>query len=146
MSPAELVLAWETMIKRLARNLFFCLALSPKLPSVNSLTGGTSTDLDGYVTVGKETPIEVTFKHNATDAWLTFILDAGTDVEDVPFIVRPDDYATTTNEKVCRLKSVNKGGNEYVYNVTTQDFHAVILTGSGGSIQHSINETGITIS
>lgn len=42
-------------------------------------------------------------------------LTAGTDTENAPWVVRPDDYAGTTNEKVWKLTNVLPGGGKRAY-------------------------------
>lgn len=70
------------------------------------LTGGGATKLDGIVTVGVALS-PVPFVQFAIGAVFRFyILRAGTDAEASPNIIRPDDYAGGTNEKVWELVSV----------------------------------------
>jgi hypothetical protein len=75
------------------------------LPTVTSLTGGTSADLDAVptvaVTVGKV--IGIIDADASPDALRVYRLEAGTTAESSPDVIRPDDYATTTNEKVWKL-------------------------------------------
>lgn len=67
-----------------------------------ALTGGTSTKLDSVLTpdlaVGS---LQQVFC--ADDTILTYRLDSGTSATDAPWIVRPQDYATTTNEQFWTL-------------------------------------------
>ena len=71
-------------------------------------TGGGPSNLDGTTTVGVTTPAIYSFKHS-TSGWRRYILRAGTDAESAPVagvaptIIRPDDYAASTNEKVFEL-------------------------------------------
>lgn len=74
------------------------------LYEVTDLTGGGSTKLDGVATAALSVPRVVSFVKPGTGL-LVFELGVGTDTEDVGSgIVRPDDYATSTNEKVWRQK------------------------------------------
>ncbi len=68
------------------------------LPDVVGLTGGGSTKLDGIPTEDIDVPVIVTIYVSAElQHWR---LAAGTDAEASPSIIRPDDYAADTNEKV----------------------------------------------
>lgn len=66
---------------------------------ITGLTGGTATDLDSITTTSITVPYPVLILRIGNgEIW---ILESGTDAEDsANGIVRPDDYATTTNEKV----------------------------------------------
>lgn len=68
---------------------------------ITGLTGGTSVDLDSIETVGVSVPFGAIINPGATGAQL-WNLEAGTDAEDGVGVVRPDDYAATTNEKVWK--------------------------------------------
>jgi hypothetical protein len=68
---------------------------------ITGLTGGTATDLDSIETVGITVPYTVMILRNGAVEFFTLV--EGTDAEDeAGGIVRPDDYATTTNEKVWK--------------------------------------------
>lgn len=77
------------------------------LPDVVGMTGGGSTKLDGYVTSGVTVGLVVCFvdANGGTPLWRAYQLTAGTTAESSPNVIRPDDYATTTNEKVWKLVS-----------------------------------------
>lgn len=77
------------------------------LPDVVGMTGGGSTKLDGYVTAGVTVGLVVSFvdANGGTPLWRAYQLTAGTTAEASPNVIRPDDYATTTNEKVWVLVS-----------------------------------------
>lgn len=71
-------------------------------PDITGLTGGTATDLDVIATTGLTVATTIVMIVNASvpEFWR---LVSGTDAEDTAGgIVRPDDYATTTNEKVWK--------------------------------------------
>lgn len=72
-------------------------------PGITNLTGGAASDLDGIATVGVATGLvqEVLLASGPTLS--KYALVAGTDAENAPSIVRPDDYAPTTNEKVWKV-------------------------------------------
>jgi hypothetical protein len=80
-------------------------------PTITSLTGGTAADLDSLITttqtVGKS--IEILDTDATPDTVRRYILTAGTTAESAPDVIRPDDYATTTNEKVWILQSYGAG-------------------------------------
>jgi hypothetical protein len=97
-----------------AANLFF----DQNRHAITNETGGTSADLDGIITAGGAAAAGtlVTIEA-ATDTIGFWRLEAGTDAEDVAAgIVRPDDYASSTNEFVWKLKTltVNKTTTELV--------------------------------
>lgn len=69
-------------------------------PAITGLTGGGATKLDGLVTDGKADLFVVLRISSEIQDW---ILTAGTTAEDADNgIVRPDDYAATTNEQVWK--------------------------------------------
>lgn len=74
------------------------------ISTATDYTGGGATRLDGEATVDVSVPTIYKFKHFAL-GWKEYLLRAGTDLESSPDIIRPDDYATTTNEKVFELVS-----------------------------------------
>jgi hypothetical protein len=80
-------------------------------PTITSLTGGTASDLDSLITttqaVGKS--IEILDTDATPDTVRRYILTAGTTAESAPDVIRPDDYAATTNEKVWVLQSYGAG-------------------------------------
>jgi hypothetical protein len=65
---------------------------------ITGLTGGTATDLDGIVTLGATVPQVVMLVIGG--AAKLYRLAAGTTAEASPGIIRPDDYASSTNEKI----------------------------------------------
>ena len=72
------------------------------LHSVTQLTGGDPTDLDGQVTAGISTGQAVLLTLDGQP--YVYRLNSGTTAESIPLIVRPDDYAASTNEKVWTLQ------------------------------------------
>jgi len=67
-------------------------------PAITGLTGGGATKLDGLTTAGKANLLVILHISSEMQDWL---LLTGTDAEDsANGIVRPDDYATTTNEQI----------------------------------------------
>lgn len=91
------------------------------LPSASSLTGGTSADLDSIPTVSLTAghTIGLYDTDPATDVVRFYRLTAGTDAESAPDVIRPDDYATTTNEKVWKLLPLASTGINAVVDDTT---------------------------
>lgn len=70
---------------------------------ITSRTGGTASSLDGVVTVGGAISVDTVYiiDNNGFEDW-QFV--AGTDAEDGTTVVRPDDYAVSTNEFVWKRK------------------------------------------
>lgn len=62
-------------------------------------TGGASSALDAITTTDKSVGFYLKFVHS-TDGPRAYQLTSGTTAESSPDVIRPDDYATTTNEKV----------------------------------------------
>lgn len=78
------------------------------LPTVTSQIGGTSADLDSVPTVSVAVGKVVLFKDgDSSDLLRVYQLTAGTDAESAPTVIRPDDYATTTNEKVWKQRQID---------------------------------------
>jgi hypothetical protein len=72
------------------------------IPAITGLTGGGATKLDGLVTDGKSDLLVILHISSELQDWL---LVAGTDAEDAANgLVRPDDYAASTNEQVWKRK------------------------------------------
>lgn len=72
-------------------------------PAIIGLTGGGLTNLDGIATVSKAVGSLQILTRQVSGAWTasTWKLIAGTTAEDEEGgVIRPDDYAVTTNEKV----------------------------------------------
>jgi hypothetical protein len=104
----------------------------------SSLTGGTSTDLDSLPTTAL--PIGVlaaVLDEDGADTLRFYRLDSSTAAEASPNTIRPDDYATTTNERVWRLVASNALG---LATELTIDTGAVTLSGSHGI--HTIDTEG----
>jgi len=92
------------------------------LPTVSSKTGGTAADLDALITAGVTVGKSVQFvDEDAVPALLRqYKLYAGTDAEDSPTVIRPDDYDGATNAKVWKLLEVQDGISEIVEDSTPQ--------------------------
>lgn len=75
---------------------------------LDALVGGDSTDLDSIptTTATLEELYSLVDESGDNPVYRVYRLEAGTDATDAPNIVRPDDYATTTNEKVFRLVNI----------------------------------------
>lgn len=67
--------------------------------TVTGYTGGGSTNLDGIATVALSPILLYAFVHSS-DGLRHYTLTAGTTAESSPDVIRPDDYAGGTNEKV----------------------------------------------
>lgn len=70
---------------------------------LTALTGGGTTSLDGITTVGLAVSPVPLRQFVIADIFYLYELSAGTDAESSPTIIRPDDYAGGTNQKVWRL-------------------------------------------
>jgi len=77
--------------------------------SITGLTGGGATNLDGIATVSATVGWLVVVKLSDT-TWSKYRLVTGTDAESSPNVIRPDDYAATTNEKVWKLQTLSTAG------------------------------------
>lgn len=72
--------------------------------ATTALTGGGAGKLDGIVTVGVTVGV-ISIVHAGT-TFAFYELVAGTDAESSPDVIRPDDYAATTNEKVWKKRGL----------------------------------------
>jgi hypothetical protein len=118
--------------------------------AVTALTGG-GTALDGIVTGTMSSPTVRTNSLVAFDVSGTlyfYRLETGTDAESSPDVIRPDDYASSTNERVWKLQSVSTAkassyeaisfstaGNTDVTpgaNSSSHSVAATVLAGAGG--------------
>lgn len=68
------------------------------------VTGGGSTNIDGLVTTGRT--VGQIIAYTTTTFTTLYQLKSGTDAENAPSIIRPDDYAASTNEKVWKRLDV----------------------------------------
>jgi hypothetical protein len=74
------------------------------LLTTTGLTGGGANALDSFPTVDLNTGVRAMYV-NGTNVSL-YALFAGTDAESSPNVIRPDDYAASTNEKVWKKLTV----------------------------------------
>jgi hypothetical protein len=72
---------------------------------ITDLTGGSANDLDSIATASGATAAGTTIAVHINQSVYIYELVSGTDAEDSPNIIRPDDYAGTTNEYVWKLRS-----------------------------------------
>lgn len=77
-----------------------------QLTKITGLTGGGAGNLDGIATVGYAVGLRAIFWNEASDEVSFYRLAAGTTAESSPSIIRPDDYAGTTNEKIWKKQTV----------------------------------------
>ncbi len=81
------------------------------IPEVTSQIGGTSADLDNIITTTRAVGEIVAFVDADTSNQLRFYqLTSGTDAESAPDVIRPDDYASSTNQKVWKLRTAGSSG------------------------------------
>lgn len=71
--------------------------------AVTGLTGGTSSDLDGIVTAGGAAAVGWMVAVEIGDVVSLYELRSGTTAESSPDVIRPDDYAASTNEVYWQL-------------------------------------------
>ena len=72
---------------------------------ITGLTGGTATDLDSIATTALTAGTAVVMCYITGQGVSFYALVSGTDAESSPNIIRPDDYAATTNEKVWKWEN-----------------------------------------
>jgi len=90
------------------------------LADVNSLTGGTSSDLDSVATVSRELGEAVAFfDGDSSDVFRVYELVSSTDAENEPDTIRPDDYDAATNARVWKLRNSSAGGASLPVDDTT---------------------------
>ncbi len=81
------------------------------LPAVVGVTGGGSTKLDGVATTALAAATAVAFIDDSSSNILRlYELVTGTDAESAPDVVRPDDYNSSTNAKVWKLRTAAASG------------------------------------
>ncbi len=80
---------------------------------ITGLTGGGATNLDGIDT--EEMDVGLIVAVTLTAVTSLYRLTAGTTAEDSPIVVRPDDYAGGTNEKVWVLLGFTSYSLEVLY-------------------------------
>ena len=71
-------------------------------PDITGLTGGGAINLDGIPTTGLAIGTMVVV-YDGSETRI-YRLTAGTDAESSPIVIRPDDYAAGTNEKVWKAR------------------------------------------
>ena len=108
--------------------------------AVTALTGG-GTALDGIITAGGAVATGV--RADVTIGTLAYLyqLQAGTDAESSPSIIRPDDYAASTNERVWKLLTINVDGafTREAFTITAAGNTDVTMP--AGSVHHSCTVT-----
>lgn len=99
-------------------------------------SGGAGTSimqahrLDAIATVALTVGLIVFFAKG--QGLLFYQLTAGTDAENSPFVVRPDDYNGTTNQKVWKLLQF-QAQQFLLYNPDQNKFHPITVGGSSGA-------------
>lgn len=91
---------WRAVDANEVKNEFNTLesSVSPFTKVYTGLVGGGNNNLDGLITSSLSTPrLALALINNSLSFW---VLVAGTQVEDGVNVIRPDDYADATNEKV----------------------------------------------
>ena len=75
--------------------------------AITGLTGGGGTKLDGLATAGGAAAAGWVVEVQLNAFALHYQLVTGTDAEDSPYIIRPDDYDGATNTVVWKLRAPN---------------------------------------
>jgi len=92
----------------------------------------TIPDLKAIGTVSLSLNNYLLFRNiNQSNSLNVYKLEAGADIESLPETVRPDDYATGTNEKVWRLASTGGGGGDVTKVGTPLNNQVGVWTGDG---------------
>tara|TARA_Y100000593_G_scaffold9523_1_gene17311 strand:- start:312 stop:1526 length:1215 start_codon:yes stop_codon:yes gene_type:complete len=79
------------------------------LSTVSSQVGGTSADLDSVITTTRVVGDVVSFvDSDSSDQFRVYRLSSGTDAESAPEIIRPDDYASGSNEKIWKALDLSQ--------------------------------------
>lgn len=113
--------------------------------SITGLTGGGATNLDGIATVSAT--VGWLLALNTGSGVVLYRLKSGTTAESSPTYIRPDDYATTTNEKYWELQtfstlgffttetvaSFSSAGNSDVTLPSNGVHHVAFITASTGA-------------
>jgi len=108
--------------------------------AVTGLTGGTSSDLDGIATASGAATVGWMVAIEIGDKVSFYELRSGTTAESSPDVIRPDDYAASTNEVFWQLLStdsnidhsevlttITAGGNQNV-DIDVYSIHTVCAT------------------
>jgi hypothetical protein len=111
---------------------------------ITGLTGGTASDLDSIATAAGAISAGTCVAIFVAKSFPVYRLRAGTDAEASPNIIRPDDYAGTTNEFVWELQTprtryADGVGAGTAYTVTNS--YARVTFGTT-SLQASLPEAG----
>ncbi len=108
--------------------------------AVVGMTGGGDTKLDGLLTPELPLNTAVAFVDAASSNTLRiYELVAGTDAESAPAVIRPDDYAGGTNERVWKLRyaatDVSALGDTIALKANTIQYQPTMvgLTGGGST-------------
>lgn len=91
--------------------------LRPQVLALAGLTGGGTTKLDGVVSLGA--PVGLVLRIAISGKSFVYELKSGTTAESSPTIIRPDDYATTTNERYWQLIAPANAQSTLTYAATT---------------------------
>lgn len=89
-SPASDTTNWQTVIQS-------------DLPQFTLPAIDTEAELRAITTASQSLGIAIGYKEQTTNVFRFYELRAGTDADDSPNIIRPNDYAASTNERVWEL-------------------------------------------
>jgi hypothetical protein len=111
--------------------------------AVTALTGG-GTALDGLATGTTALPTIATNSLVAFDVsgvLYFYRLETGTDAESSPDVIRPDDYASSTNERVWKLQSISAASASSYEAVSFSAAGNTDITPGANSATHSVLAT-----
>jgi len=115
-------------------------------PTITGLTGGGATKLDSIPTADEAIGGMFSFiDETGTPILRAYRLEAGTAATSSPTVIRPTDYAATTNEKIFRLTTVSS--NVVVNPMTTAG--DIIVAGTSGTptrLAKGANGTALSVS
>jgi hypothetical protein len=75
------------------------------------------TSLKAEATIDRAVGSFIAYRDSGSGNFTAYILQGGTDAESLPQIVRPNDYAASTNEKIWRLAEISANANQDQFNV-----------------------------
>ena len=102
--------------------------------TVTGLTGGGATNLDGIATTSLTTKMAAL---KIAGALAFYRLEAGTDAESSPTVIRPDDYNGATNAKVWKLATISVGNLAGDESLTFSAAGNTDVTPTAGANQHN---------
>jgi hypothetical protein len=114
---------------------------------VNELVGTSASALQEVKTVRAKAGALIYLHHNTSGADLMYRLISAPGAESVPWIVRPNDYHASTNNKGWKLERVFKDGVEAIWNsADLTRFHQLFVgSESDGTRMLKVDSTGFIV-